>query len=96
MTTAPFYQTTAWQQLRRKALKRDRYRCRMCNALVNGKGAAHVDHIIARRKAPDLALSLSNVQTLCTHCHNSIKQSHEANDTQAIGRDGFPIGSDWS
>jgi 5-methylcytosine-specific restriction protein A len=92
-----FYSQPAWYRIRTKALMRDGYTCRMCKANIRGKGLAHVDHIIGRRKRPDLALSIDNLQSLCMPCHNSTKQVIEKNaDKPAIGMDGFPSGSEWA
>ena len=84
-----FYSSRPWFKVRAKVLKRDGYRCRMCGAAVAGPYAASVDHIIPRRLRPDLALDMSNLQTLCTvSCHNSAKKKHENNhDMKEIGLD---------
>jgi 5-methylcytosine-specific restriction protein A len=87
----PFYSSKAWHKLRAQALKRDGYKCRFCGVDVRGKGMASVDHIVPRRKAPELALELSNTQVLCHNHHNSTKQLMEKRiDIESIGIDGFP------
>jgi hypothetical protein len=64
-TARSFYDTPAWQEARREALIRDRYRCVVCGLDVSGPGAARVDHIKPVRTHPQLALSLANLRTLC-------------------------------
>jgi 5-methylcytosine-specific restriction endonuclease McrA len=66
----------------------------MCGVLVPKH--AHVDHIQPRSKAPELALSPSNLQVLCEHCHNSTKRCHEHRETVEHNEDGYPVGSDWA
>ena len=86
-----FYSSKAWHKLRAQALKRDGYRCRMCGVDVRGKGAASVDHIVPRRRAPELALDLGNLQVLCKPHHDSTKQLIEKRiHIEAIGIDGLP------
>lgn len=60
-----FYDTPAWKAVRKAALLRDGYRCTICNVDVSGKGMARVDHIKSVRTHPHLALTLSNIRTLC-------------------------------
>jgi 5-methylcytosine-specific restriction enzyme A len=71
----PFYATAEWRDLRRRALKRDRYCCVLCGADVRKLGASRVDHKLSRRARPDLALVLANLRTLCATCDN--RQSRE-------------------
>lgn len=84
---AKFYQSTAWRGvngLRYQALKRDNYECQECKRL----GYVHVDsiktegerktielnvhHIQEIEDHPELALKLSNLETLCLFHHNDI------------------------
>ncbi len=70
-----------WKSQRRKALKRDNYRCRQCNASRNKIGNnPHVHHIIPFKKfgyIPDKndnylqANELSNLICLCPTCHKN-------------------------
>ncbi len=90
-----FYQTKAWYKLRQKALTRDKYRCVSCGASVRGKGMAHIDHKIRRRIAPRLALDLNNLQTLCSTCHNSVKQRDERNPERGCNTNGLPNDGSW-
>ena len=86
-----FYSTKEWFKTRTRVLKAANYTCAMCGVSVHGKHNGHVDHILPRRDRPDLALTLSNLQVLCTHHHNSTKQSMEANSyKEAIDENGYP------
>lgn len=69
----PFLESKPWRKLRQLALARDHFRCTICGVDVSAPGAARVDHIKSRALRPDLALTLSNVRTLCPRCDN---QSH--------------------
>lgn len=39
--------------------------------------ATLVDHIVSIRRAPHRRMNRSNWQSLCTHCHSSVKQRQE-------------------
>ena len=55
-----------WLAVRRRALKRDRWRCRSCGKA----GRLEVDHVTPLRRDPDQdPYSLSGLQTLCRSCH---------------------------
>lgn len=91
-----FYSSRPWFKVRSKVLKASGYRCAMCGTGVAGAYAGVVDHIIPRRIRPDLALDMTNLQTLCRPCHDRIKKKHESNpDQPTVGADGFPIGGAW-
>ncbi|MFS0822163.1 HNH endonuclease [Bacillus sp. 1P02SD] len=79
-----FYNSTSWRKLRKQALRRDNYECQECKR----QGLVHVDsekeegkrksielnvhHIMEIEDYPELALVLSNLETLCLHHHNVI------------------------
>jgi len=69
-----FYQCPAWygkNGIRQQALERDNYECVRCKA--QGKVTTdklQVHHIKEVKDRPDLALVLSNVETLCLYHHN--------------------------
>lgn len=65
-----FYTSAEWRELRLFVLRRDRWRCVMCSAPVHFRGMARVDHIKTRKEAPELAMSASNLRTLCPRCDN--------------------------
>ena len=88
-----FYKSKDWYKLRAKVLARDNYQCAFCQVSVRGKGRGIVDHIQPRRKRPDLALEISNLQTLCTFHHESTKKILENRaDRPEISISGFPPG----
>jgi len=80
--TDPFYLSKEWRAARRAALKRDGYRCVVCQTSVAGKGQARVDHIIPRRRGGD-PLAQSNLRTLCI-THDA--QAHRERATGATER----------
>jgi len=87
----PFYKSKEWYRMRNVILVRDNYSCRMCGAYVRPKGQNCVDHIISRRRRPDLSLDPNNLQTLCHSCHNKQKQIMEANEHKVpVDESGFP------
>lgn len=67
-----FYKSKAWKSLRLEALQRDNYLCVEC--LKNGKitPADTVHHIKPLRIDQARALQLSNLETVCTACHNKL------------------------
>lgn len=64
----PFYKSPEWAEVRRVVLARDRGECSICGAPGPG---LHVDHIVSRRRRPDLALDPRNLRALCHSCHSS-------------------------
>lgn len=76
--TDPFYKSRAWRKARISALMRDNFLCVECVA-ANAKGvrrrphaAEMVHHVLPIKEYPDLALELSNLQSLCNACHNRL------------------------
>ena len=94
----PFYQSKEWEAIRLKVLRRDGYKCNKCGVKCLGKKrnrpSPNVDHIVERKKRPDLALDMSNLRTLCSSCHSrrTIMDTHGKNKPE-IGLDGYPIQS---
>lgn len=72
----PFYHTTAWKRARAEALRRDSGMC--CDCMdrfragygIKPRRATVVHHIQPIEERPDLALTLSNLRSLCEACHN--------------------------
>ena len=67
----PFYLSTIWRNLRKWFLAKnpwcaDPFR-HHAPALAP---ASQVDHILSRKERPDLALRISNFQSLCQSCHS--------------------------
>ncbi|EWG08892.1 HNH endonuclease [Cytobacillus firmus] len=67
-----FYKSKEWKALRVEALERDNYECQMCKE--NGKyhKAECVHHIKEVKPYPHLAMTLSNLKSLCNPCHNKV------------------------
>ena len=71
----PFYKTGAWLRARALALERDHYICREClrqvekGKMIRPRKADMVHHIKPRKLYPELALTLSNLESLCNTCH---------------------------
>ncbi|TQE93738.1 MAG: HNH endonuclease [Spiribacter salinus] len=70
------YNSQRWQRLRRQQLG-DEPLCRYCMEIGRVTPATVVDHIKRVVDEPDLAFDASNLQSLCTECHNSVKRSEE-------------------
>ena len=66
-----FYNSTMWQYIRMKALKRDGFTCVYC-----GARATEVHHIIELNERnvhdPNTSLNLNNLQSLCHDCHTKV------------------------
>lgn len=69
--TNPFYRTKAWKMARIEALTRDNHLCQRCFEKQILTKADTVHHIHPIDTHPNLALELSNLQSLCAACHNS-------------------------
>ncbi|MBL4917456.1 HNH endonuclease [Szabonella alba] len=63
--------TRQWEALRAEFL-RLHPACAFC-----GSPAEHVDHIKRHRGDAALVLNWNNLQSLCAHCHNCVKQRQE-------------------
>jgi 5-methylcytosine-specific restriction endonuclease McrA len=66
-----FYQSSAWQRARAKAMARAGFRSSASGKLVTGKGKAIVDHIRPLKDAPHLALDQANLRVLTPAEHNA-------------------------
>ena len=65
-----FLKSFEWRQLRLEAFKRYGRVCLCCGA-TPGKGVVlNVDHVKSRRRFPDLALDIENLQVLCGDCNH--------------------------
>ncbi|MBM3571191.1 MAG: HNH endonuclease [Alphaproteobacteria bacterium] len=65
-----FLESYAWRRVRMEALKKHGSRCQCCGASPADGLRMHVDHIKPRRKYPDLALDVNNLQVLCEVCNH--------------------------
>ncbi len=92
-----FYRSIAWQDLRKAALRRDRWRCQ---AEGCGERATHVDHI-ERRPHVDRVTDadvLSNLRCLCAYHDNQVKELARGGrarggqfSIRGSDRDGWPL-----
>lgn len=65
-----FYNSKRWKNKRLAILKRDRYLCTNCKRYGKHTEATVVHHIKHVDKYPQLAFVDSNLQSLCSACHN--------------------------
>lgn len=66
--------------------------CRLCLDVGVTTAARIVDHVTPHRGSARLFWDQRNWQSLCKHCHDSVKQKIERNGfDQTIGPDGFPV-----
>ena len=72
-----FYLSKEWRKKREHILKRDKHLCQHC--LKNGKvtAANTVHHIKELEEYPDLALTDSNLISLCFDCHELTKKKNK-------------------
>ncbi|HBA62600.1 MAG TPA: HNH endonuclease [Lachnospiraceae bacterium] len=78
-----FYHTSAWKRKRKSILRRDKYACQRCRQQGKYTRADTVHHKKHLRKVPELALTDSNLISLCTVCHEAMhpekhKKRHNA------------------
>lgn len=64
-----FYDSPEWKRLRYEALKRSSGKCECCGNGPAQGAVLNVDHIKPRQRFPHLALSLDNLQVLCSWCN---------------------------
>ena len=64
-----FYHTAESRRCRAQALKRDHRQCQRCRREGRYAMAVTVHHIEHLKAAPELALTLSNLESLCAACH---------------------------
>ena len=63
--------TRQWEALRTEFIRLHPL-CTFCR-----DASQHVDHIKAHKGNPALFWNWNNLQALCEHCHNSVKQRQE-------------------
>jgi 5-methylcytosine-specific restriction endonuclease McrA len=90
-TGDPFYWSSAWRELRLRVLKRDGYRCTVCDSPLVGPGQARIDHIKPRSTYPRLAMEIGNLRSLCIDCD---AQSHREKGGVA-GKRNFKQRNEW-
>lgn len=67
-----FYWSKEWKDKRKEILKRDNDECQRCKAKGKYHAAECVHHIKHLDKYPLLALTNSNLISLCNKCHNDV------------------------
>lgn len=65
-----FYKRKEWKRKRKQVLKRDNYECQRCKDAGEFSQAECVHHMYHLEERPDLALTDSNLASLCNACHN--------------------------
>ena len=70
VTGKAFLWSPDWRRLRYKALKLSNGRCQLCGSSPKDGIILNVDHIKPRRKHPELALDIDNLQVLCNVCNH--------------------------
>lgn len=70
MTEREFLSSGAWKSMRSRILRRDKYLCQNCLRYGKHKQATTVHHIMHYDEHPELALTPSNLISLCGICHN--------------------------
>lgn len=65
-----FYDSYEWKTLRYKALLHYGPKCMACGITTADGAIMNIDHIIPRKKRPDLDLKMSNLQVLCSWCNH--------------------------
>jgi len=96
MAGDPFYGSAQWKALRAKVLfmwRRDNKPCAYCGEVMGQNQRVIVDHVINRKRRPDLSLVVSNLCVVHFQC-NAKKYHHvEVNDKKDIDINGLP--EDW-
>ena len=65
-----FYKSKRWLRKRENILRRDKYLCQYCKRYGRRREAVTVHHIKHYEEYPELALTDSNLISLCQACHN--------------------------
>lgn len=65
-----FYRSRQWEKKRMMILRRDKYRCQRCKRYGKQTEATTVHHIKHLDEYPELALTDSNLISLCAACHS--------------------------
>jgi hypothetical protein len=68
---AIFYSSSSWKNKRFEIMKKDNFKCKVCNFIpAKSHGKLNVHHIIRLSKDWNLRLNNDNLITLCVECHN--------------------------
>lgn len=72
-----FYNSSAWRRVRALVLTRDHYLCQCCKRAGRTTTANVVDHVVARKDAPDRALDETNLEASCKSCNDRKRAATE-------------------
>lgn len=67
-----FYKNSKWLELRAEVLDDERDECQICKVNGGYSEAVTVHHIKYVREHPELALTRSNLMSVCKECHYEI------------------------
>ena len=70
MASDEFLKTYEWRKLRQVVIEKYGNKCMCCGAVPTNGVYLCVDHIMPRKKYPELALSVTNLQILCNACNH--------------------------
>lgn len=70
VNSAEFLRSFEWRQVRLRALQKYGRVCVCCGATPGSGVVLNVDHVKPRRRFPDLALDIGNLQVLCEECNH--------------------------
>lgn len=85
------YADKRWYRLRYKQLQREQL-CQFCAERHVVRPASIADHIKAHRGDEELFFDPKNLQSLCKHCHDSIKQQMEKSGVaRGCDESGLPL-----
>ena len=70
VTTDAFLSSYEWRKLRMQALIKYGRKCMCCGATPATGAVMNVDHIKPRKRYPELALNIDNLQILCHDCNH--------------------------
>lgn len=71
-----FYNSRRWRRLAVEIKERDNNECQQCKERGYVGPAECVHHLVEIKINPMLALTSSNLKTLCNKCHNIIHGKH--------------------
>ena len=78
-----FYKSTAWQQCREAALKRDHYLCVGCGEA--GQEEHHKEWLKPENiNDPNVTLNMGNLVTLCRDCHHKVHERNQYSKKNGI------------
>jgi len=95
MPNDPFYQSKEWRKLSSKIRAWwlwHGHHCAFCDKPIQKGERTVVDHVLPRKKRPDLALDPSNLVVQHHRCHSQKTTwvDHADPNKEEIGEDGFP------